>query len=292
MAVGVPEEDVFAAADAVLARGERPTVERVRLELGRGSPARVGGLLDLWWGRLSARLKAETRLPALPSDVSQAFITVWQQATHSAREAADIAFVGQRRELSEERLRVENIVEQANLELALSRERTADETRARLVLEARLADLDLLLEQRQAQVDVVQGRFDDVLFERNLARQEAETAKKQLAGLRLKADQDRVALEKYSRGVEERAHREVDLLRQELKTANSQLKAINTVCIQLQRKLDMANNELNAALQTAAGQQARSETLMDQLTQLRKTTLPKRKASPQNPARLKNRIKR
>ena len=29
MAVGVPENDVFAAADAVLARGERPTVERV-----------------------------------------------------------------------------------------------------------------------------------------------------------------------------------------------------------------------------------------------------------------------
>lgn len=34
MAVGVPEHDVFAAADAVLARGERPTVERVRSDLG------------------------------------------------------------------------------------------------------------------------------------------------------------------------------------------------------------------------------------------------------------------
>ena len=33
MAVGVPETEVFAAADRVLARGERPTVERVRAEL-------------------------------------------------------------------------------------------------------------------------------------------------------------------------------------------------------------------------------------------------------------------
>lgn len=48
MAVGVPEHEVFAAADAVLARGQRPTVERVRLELGRGSPARVGGLVGCW----------------------------------------------------------------------------------------------------------------------------------------------------------------------------------------------------------------------------------------------------
>jgi hypothetical protein len=35
MAVGMPEDEVFAAADAVLARGELPTVKRVRLELGR-----------------------------------------------------------------------------------------------------------------------------------------------------------------------------------------------------------------------------------------------------------------
>lgn len=59
MAVGVPENDVFAAADAVLARGERPTVERVRLELGRGSPARVGALLDQWWEQLAGRLRGE-----------------------------------------------------------------------------------------------------------------------------------------------------------------------------------------------------------------------------------------
>ena len=71
MAVGVPENEVFAAADAVLARGERPTVERVRLELGRGSPARAGGLLDQLWRRLSERLSGETRLPALPSEVWQ-----------------------------------------------------------------------------------------------------------------------------------------------------------------------------------------------------------------------------
>lgn len=47
--MGVPESDVFAAAGPVLGRGERPTVERVRLELGRGNPARVSGLLYQWW---------------------------------------------------------------------------------------------------------------------------------------------------------------------------------------------------------------------------------------------------
>ena len=77
MAVGVPENDVFDAADAVLSRGERPTVERVRLELGRGSPARVGALLDQWWERLAARLNGQTRLPGLPVEVTQAFTAIW-----------------------------------------------------------------------------------------------------------------------------------------------------------------------------------------------------------------------
>lgn len=71
----------FAAADTVLARGERPTVERVRLELCRGSPARVGGLLDQWWELLAGRLRGETRLPGLPAKVAQAFVAIWQQAT-------------------------------------------------------------------------------------------------------------------------------------------------------------------------------------------------------------------
>nr|WP_329030947.1 DNA-binding protein [Pseudomonas aeruginosa] len=89
MAVGVPEQEVFAAADAVLERGERPTVERVRLELGRGSPARVGALLDQWWEQLAQRLRGETRLPGLPREVAQAFIEVWQQATTLAQSVAE-----------------------------------------------------------------------------------------------------------------------------------------------------------------------------------------------------------
>lgn len=61
MPVGVPETEVFAAADRVLARGERPTVERVRAELGRGSPARIGQLLETWWDALTKRRQPPPR---------------------------------------------------------------------------------------------------------------------------------------------------------------------------------------------------------------------------------------
>ncbi len=53
---GVQTEEVWAAADAVLAQGERPTIERVRQQLGRGSPNTVGPMLDGWYGSLAKRL--------------------------------------------------------------------------------------------------------------------------------------------------------------------------------------------------------------------------------------------
>jgi len=126
MAVGGPEDDVFAAADAVLARGERPTVERVRLELGRGSPARVGGLLDQWWSRLAERLNGETRLPALPGEVSQAFVAVWQQAIHLAQGVAEQALDKQRQVVAAERERVAAVEEQARQDAAQFRQRTVE----------------------------------------------------------------------------------------------------------------------------------------------------------------------
>jgi len=160
MAVGVPENDVFAAADAVLARGERPTVERVRLELGRGSPARIGGLLDQWWARLAERLSGETRLPTLPAGVSQAFVAVWQQAIHLAQGVAEQALSEQRQVLAAERERVAAVEDQARQDAALARQHAMAAQAAQQVSEIRLADLELLLEQRATQIQELQQQRD------------------------------------------------------------------------------------------------------------------------------------
>jgi chromosome segregation ATPase len=285
MAIGVPEGDVFAAADAVLARGERPTVERVRQELGRGSPARVGGLLDKWWTSLAARIKGESRLPALPSDVAQAFSSVWQQAVQFAQVAAEAALAGQRQVLNEERLRVGQVEEQARQETAASTKLAANETKARMVVEARLADLALLLDQRQGQIDAVQGRCNDAIRERDLAREQAQELQVRLEELRLKTEHERIGQAEYVRAVENRAHREVDHLRQEIKASGSQLKMKDRELAQLQRRINTVQAELNAAQQTAVAQQARSETLEQQLTQARKDVPLKLKHRTRNPAK-------
>jgi hypothetical protein len=45
---GVQQHEVDAAADTLIAHGVRPTIERVRGQMGRGSPNTVAPMLDTW----------------------------------------------------------------------------------------------------------------------------------------------------------------------------------------------------------------------------------------------------
>ncbi|UUT22863.1 DNA-binding protein [Pseudomonas sp. T8] len=288
MAVGVPESEVFTAADAVLARGERPTVERVRLELGRGSPARVGGLLDQWWARLAERLNGETRLPALPAEVSQAFVAVWQQAIHLAQGVAEQALAEQRQVLDAERERVAAVEDQARQDAAQFRQLAVEAVAGRQGVEARLADLELLLAQRQTQIEDLQQQREGLLRERREAQQYNQTLQQDLEALRLKAEQERVAQESYVRGVEDRAHREVDRVRDEGKAMTAQFKEAGRHVGQLQRRLESIQTELSHTQQRAAAQHARAETLEQQLTQVRQVPATKRKPRSRKPTASKS----
>lgn len=266
MAVGVPETEVFAAADAVLARGERPTVERVRQELGRGSPARVGALLDQWWETLAGRLRGETRLPALPAEVAQAFVAVWQQAIVLAQGVAEQGLSEQRAILDAERLRVAAIEEDARQALAQARQQVAAAQAARQATETRLSDLEQLLAQRQAQLDDLQSRCAELGEERQAALQEVSNLRQELQAAQRQLTQERDATATYVRGVEDRAHREVDRAREEGRATAAQLKALTKQHDQLRQRLDTALTQLSEAQQVAAAESARAMTLIQQLT--------------------------
>lgn len=282
MAVGVPETDVFAAADAVLARGERPTVERVRLELGRGSPARVGGLLDLWWARLAERLSGETRLPALPGEVSQAFVQVWQQAIHLAQGVAEQGLSEQRQVINAERARIAEIEDQARRDSATFRQHAVVAAAAREVAETRLADLELLLEQRQQQIDDLLQQRATLLIERDHAHQQGQRLQDQLQSVQSDAEQSRVTQESYIRGVEERAHREVDRAREENKVVTAQLKIAGRKLDQLKQRLESLQADLRQVEQKASAQTSRADTLERQLLLLHETPTSKRRSKEKN----------
>lgn len=212
MAIGVPETEVFQAADAVLARGERPTVERVRLELGRGSPARVGQLLEQWWERLAQRLKGQTLLPELPGEVAQAFAEVWRLALAQAETTATAALAEAQNALFADQTALAQERKLWEIALAEAQADVADNAAGRAHAEAQLHERQVLVAQLDAQrIDLVQQRGR---LQLQLATQQAE-----LETLRA----EHGAALAHVRTVEDRTHQQVDHARQDVKALQQQL---------------------------------------------------------------------
>ena len=84
----IGQTDVFHAADALLLEGNRPTIDRVRVRLGRGSPNTINEHLDAWWLKLGARLRdiPGHEFPQLPERTAKALLTLWNEALEGAQD--------------------------------------------------------------------------------------------------------------------------------------------------------------------------------------------------------------
>ncbi len=77
--------------DCHRAASERPTVEKIRAQLGTGSPNTVSRMLETWRGALATRLGQVLALPDVPVEAGQAFAEVWRLAVGHAESLAQAA---------------------------------------------------------------------------------------------------------------------------------------------------------------------------------------------------------
>ena len=86
---GITQSDVSHAADSLLRAGERPTIDKVRAKIGKGSPNTINPMLDAWWRALSARLDSgPAALHRLPETVAHVAEALWMQALEEGRRRA------------------------------------------------------------------------------------------------------------------------------------------------------------------------------------------------------------
>lgn len=275
MARGISETDVHQAADALVAAGERPTVERVRAHLGTGSPNTVIKWLESWWQCLGPRLEGhrlELAVPDAPEAVTALAGKWWSVALAHGHEYAKNALAAEHLELSA-----------ARSDLAQERKRLADEAATvRVELDAaihasqlahtQVNELQRLLHQHQAQLE-------DLLRQRDVAQLRAEElgAEKQILETRLEsqrveASKERDSLAQHVQAIENRAHAEVDRARQETSQlqarvdASAREYAIQTKASQV--ALEHAKSEADSAIREANMQCARADALEAQLAKL------------------------
>jgi hypothetical protein len=151
------DQEIWAAADRLLRRGERVAIEAVRVELKGGAPYTIQMALRAWWQELPRRLKGGEPEPAAARAAFEAF---WQTARAEALT----------------RVRAEAQREDADRAQSLARAMaTADTLRAELE------------QARAARAQLEQ--------ERNAALEQAEDAERRTAVLRLQLDNAKGLLE-------------------------------------------------------------------------------------------------
>ena len=219
MARGITQDQVTRAADALLARGERPTIEKVRSELGSGSPNTLLRLLEVWWAELARRLAAQARaeLPGIPDAVQRAMMTLWGEAVVATRQDAEARYTERERSLGEREAALHARVEQtaANEEAR---------QRALVLVQRESESIQTALTNERRRAEDLQQSLTAAL--RSLTEAQATAAALRRAGEEaqkaFRSDRER------AEATEQRWLREVDRAREEAKSAKRDAQAVRT----------------------------------------------------------------
>ena len=151
MPPAISSSDVDRAADALLRAGERPTIEKVRLKIGRGSPNTINPLLDAWWSRLAGRLDAgPAALHRLPEPVLHAAEGLWLQALDDARRRAAAEQGHTRKTVARERQELDVRTHVLSIRESEIADRLKQSERRVAALELEVETLTTLLRKEQA----------------------------------------------------------------------------------------------------------------------------------------------
>jgi len=251
---GVQSEDVWAAADAVLALGERPTIERVRQHLGRGSPNTVGPMLDGWYGSLAQRLRTPEAAEAgsvesasgLPGPVARAAQVLWGRALKQAEEQASDQIATAKADLAAQAEALAQARDALQQDARRLEDRSAAYALAMQAKDQQIAELGRLNESLQQQLLDGQRQLERASAECQQLRQAAEAAHRSQAAREIEQHAERARLEERAHAQERRLHAEVDRARQESKRLALQLesesrKSAKSLSDALERSRDLEN---------------------------------------------------
>lgn len=246
MARGINENDVWTASDALLLEGARPTIERVRQKIGRGSPNTVSPYLDTWFKHLGGRIKdpgAFSAPPELPDPVQQAAKHLWDVALAETRCDFDRRL---QEGLSAAIANVEAEKERADLAQAAAFEAASKAT------------------HRQAEVAELAGQLDNERLARAAAEAHLDDAKRQVVDLQARLDRSATELV----DVRSAAKQEVDAAAERASTAERraalEIDAQRVTRAKAEKRADALEQKLDAA--HAEAREALSEHMQSAMT--------------------------
>nr|WP_312990503.1 DNA-binding protein [Comamonas koreensis] len=273
----VQKEDVWQAADALLLEGKRPTIERVRQKIGRGSPNTVSPMLEAWFATLGPRLGAGGGGSALngepgsaagnglPPVLVQALQQVWEQVQAQAAQAADALLEPVREDLQAQQQALEDAQQALEQERSLMAQQRAATEQALAVAHAqikmqsgRLADLEQAGRQKDQFAATQQQRLqalEQELFANRKARDEADLAHAE----QLRELQHSTQLQQH------RALQELDRARQDTKQAMAAQRTEQEKLAKLEAQWQQDRQSLQGQREQQAAQLQQAQAQVQQL---------------------------
>jgi len=261
MPKGITQEQVSAAADALVAASERPTVEKVRAQLGTGSPNTVTRMLEAWRGALAIRMGQMLVLPEVPGKAGQAFAEVWRLAVTHAAAIAQASLAQEQNALLAAQTSLTQERKIWEIAIAEAQELAQSAVQARDVAETRLTDVQRLVEQQA-------GQLAELVQQRDGFRQRAEQLAEAFDTHKSVVTAEREAQAAHVRAVEDRAHAEIDRAREETKTLQATLRQKERETSAVASRLETADASARAAERLATEHRARAKTLEQQLARM------------------------
>ena len=273
----ISREAVFEAAWALTKAGSRPTIERIRLFLGngtpRGSPNTVNTFLTQWWEQLAVRVAGGSMqaIHGLPPSVSATLETLWNQALLAAKETwhkdlADreqaiveraAALERQTRELTAREQNLAGRASSLETALELAREQLAAANQRAETLEAtevrRTGEIQALQEHcrsSDAEIRDLQKQFETERAE--LARQAADERKNLIARFDAREAQWLRDIDEARQVAKERG--------QEMKRIRAELAAAVKQRDRLERDISKAKSRVSVARTPRRGKVAAKRT--------------------------------
>jgi hypothetical protein len=107
---GITKEIVFAAADALIARGEEPTLEAVRTETGTGSNGTIAPIMRAW--REDRAKTRQVQAAPIPEEVAQQLALFGGRVWGVATAVAEANLAPQREALAREKAEAQRSVDE------------------------------------------------------------------------------------------------------------------------------------------------------------------------------------
>lgn len=278
---GITYEEVAAAADALVAEGERPTINGVRDALGTGSPNTIHRHLQAWKATQAPARREAARLPdelavALAEEIerqsARARADAEQGALEAQQTADDLAAVGEELESQ-----VADLTEQVEL-LTGERDQVADEldrlTEERDRLAAELERVQVALEREREQHADARNRIVTLTEHREQLQAdvvEAQAAAKAATAAQIEAEKLAAVLQAKLEAEQTKTADLADRLavekadaRQSISERQASLDASNSELKEALKQVTKLEHELGEQLRLADSERVENQRLVDE----------------------------